>query len=54
MKVSKEQHKENILNIKNNNILFELPTSFGKTKLALDILKERQKEINNILKDNGN
>lgn len=49
MKVSKEQHKENILNIKNNNILLELPTSFGKSKLALDILKERQKDINNIL-----
>lgn len=39
--MTRDEVLENILNIKNSNILCELPTSFGKTKIALSLLKER-------------
>ena len=34
--------KEDILNIPNKNILLELPTSYGKSKMAIDILIKRK------------
>lgn len=39
--MTREQAREEILKIKNPNILCELPTSFGKTKVALDIMNSK-------------
>lgn len=39
--MTREEAKEDILRISNANILLELPTSYGKTKCALDILHNR-------------
>lgn len=39
--LSRDQVKEEILHLKNNNILCELPTSFGKSKIALELLQNR-------------
>ena len=37
--MTREQTREEVLNIPNHNILLELPTGFGKTKTALDLVK---------------
>lgn len=37
--MTREEVKKEVLNISNNHILLELPTSFGKTKLAIDRMK---------------
>ena len=39
--ITREEVRKDILQLKASNILCELPTSFGKTKIALDILKEK-------------
>lgn len=39
--MTREESRNEILSIKNPNILCELPTSFGKTKVALDIMCKR-------------
>ena len=41
--MTREEARDEILSIKNPNILCELPTSFGKTKVALDLMKCRVK-----------
>lgn len=41
--MTREEARDEILSIKNPNILCELPTSFGKTKVALDLMKSRVK-----------
>ena len=38
---SREQVRNEILAIPNNNILLELPTSYGKTKIALELLDKK-------------
>jgi superfamily II DNA or RNA helicase len=42
--MTREEVKEEILNIPNKNIVVELPTSFGKTKMAIDRLKTIDKK----------
>lgn len=39
--MTRQETRDEILKLKNPNILCELPTSFGKSKIALDILKAR-------------
>ena len=39
--ITREQTRDEILKIDNPNILCELPTSFGKSKIALDWLKKQ-------------
>lgn len=39
--MTREEVREEILSIPNNSILAELPTGYGKTKLALDIVNDR-------------
>lgn len=39
--MKREEVNEFLLKIKNKNLLLELPTSFGKTKIALDILNSK-------------
>ena len=39
--MKREEVNEFLLKIKNKNLLLELPTSFGKTKIALDILNNK-------------
>lgn len=39
--MTREQARDEILSIDSPNILCELPTSFGKTKVALDLIKKR-------------
>ena len=41
--MTREEVRTEVLKIKNKNILCELPTSFGKTKIALDWIKKRTK-----------
>jgi superfamily II DNA or RNA helicase len=41
--MTREEARDEILSIENPNILCELPTSFGKTKVALDLMKSRVK-----------
>jgi len=41
--MTREEHVERILGIPNHNILLTLPTSFGKSKIGLEILKKRIK-----------
>ena len=31
-----------ILSLKNNNILAELPTGYGKSKIAIELMKKRK------------
>ena len=38
--MQKESIRKEILDCKNNNILLELPTSYGKSKLAIDKLEQ--------------
>lgn len=40
-KVSRAQVKKDILNMPNKHLLLELPTSFGKSKIAIDIITHR-------------
>lgn len=47
--MNREEVRDEILNINNPNILCELPTSFGKTKVALDIMKKRCTKDSSIL-----
>lgn len=47
--MNREEVKREILSIPNNNILLELPTSFGKTKIALELLKKHYKKNSKIL-----
>ena len=42
--MTREEVKEEILNIPNKNIVVELPTSFGKTRMAIDRLKTIDKK----------
>lgn len=42
--MTREEVKEEILNIPNKNIVVELPTSFGKTKMAINRLKTIDKK----------
>lgn len=42
--MKREEVRDEILKLTNPNILCELPTSFGKTKIALDLLKTRLPE----------
>lgn len=37
--MTREEHYKNILSIKSPNILLELPTGFGKSKVAIDLIK---------------
>lgn len=39
--LSREKARDEILSIESPNILCELPTSFGKTKVALDLMRKR-------------
>lgn len=39
--LTRESVREDILNIESSHILCELPTSFGKTKLALDLMSKK-------------
>ena len=39
--MTREETRGNILQIENPNILCELPTSFGKTRVAIDLMKQR-------------
>lgn len=41
--MDREEARNHILNIDSSHILCELPTSFGKTKIALDWIKKRTK-----------
>lgn len=45
--MTREEVKKEILNITNDNILIELPTSFGKSRIAIDLIKKYKP--NNIL-----
>ena len=45
----REETKDKVLSIKNNNILLEYPTSFGKSRIAIELIKNRHKKDNNIL-----
>lgn len=47
--ITREQVTKDILDLFNNNILAELPTSMGKTKIALEWLKKYHKENTPIL-----
>ena len=47
--ITREQVTKDILELSNNNILAELPTSMGKTKIALEWLKKYHKENTPIL-----
>lgn len=40
-KVSRNQVNEDILNMKNKHLLLELPTSFGKSRIAINIITHR-------------
>lgn len=40
-KISREQVKIDILNMSNKHVLLELPTSFGKSKIAINIITHR-------------
>lgn len=42
--MTREEIRNEIVQITNNNILLELPTSMGKTKCALDLLELRNKD----------
>ena len=42
--MTREEARDEILQVESPNILCELPTSFGKTKVALDLLKTRLPE----------
>ena len=58
--MNREQVSQEILNMPNVHILCELPTSFGKSKIALDLMAKRLTPLNkiliviprNVLKDN--
>jgi superfamily II DNA or RNA helicase len=39
--MTREEARNEILSIVNHNVLCELPTSFGKTKVAIDIMQKR-------------
>lgn len=39
--MTREEARDEILQIDNPNILCELPTSFGKTRVAIDLMKQR-------------
>lgn len=39
--LSREKARDEVLSIESPNILCELPTSFGKTKVALDLMRKR-------------
>lgn len=39
--MTREEARDEILKIESHNILCELPTSFGKTKVALDLMRKR-------------
>ena len=39
--MTREEARDEILSIESPNILCELPTSFGKTKVALDLMRKR-------------
>jgi len=45
----REQTLESLLEVKSNNILCELPTSFGKSKIALKLLEQRSSSNPTIL-----
>lgn len=47
--ITREQVTKDVLELPNNNILAELPTSMGKTKIALEWLKKYHKENTPIL-----
>lgn len=47
--MTREEVTEEILKISNNNILVEIPTGFGKTKIALELIKKRAKSNSKIL-----
>ncbi len=44
--MTREEVKKEVMNISNAHILLELPTSFGKTKLAIDRMKSIVSNIN--------
>lgn len=45
--MDREEARNHILNVDSPHILCELPTSFGKTKIALELLDSRIKEVVN-------
>ena len=47
--MTREEVREEILEVSNSNILCELPTSFGKSKIALDLLNKRVPENPRVL-----
>lgn len=56
--MNREKVTEEILSLPNNNILAELPTSFGKSRIAIELMKHRNAERilivvpRNVLKNN--
>ena len=47
--MTREEVRKEILNIPNNHILAELPTSFGKSKIAIDVMKSKVNNDSKIL-----
>lgn len=47
--MNREEVRDEILSVPNHNLLLELTTGFGKSKLALDIMAQRVKPGSKVL-----